>query len=774
MGALAGDLTWTMEDDFRLRKAAEDFNCEFVASTTGTSLESLARGDVKFSKQFTIQQLQDRWLAILYDPVVAAESSARMLQFEHADSAPVLKTDHLGNIEEDVIPVCGKRKPESIRKRFYAMQKKLRRDYPPAEPPAEEFCEPLQINEPVDLLTYEAHDVDIVNLDVNDVNQYYNGDNNCNEEESDGFEEILELLEAKGPESLPPIIDEPNSENFDEYPIIPNLPNVNFGDAELENQIVTNNTNNYLINDLFDLSMEEDDIPLMDADGNLIDMSYIDDMSSHWLDSPNSSSNNAKHDTVFVNEFLNNNNKSRTECDNQETKTLDGLLVTSFKPPVTSAIICTLNTEDPEIPSNDDVFLLNLVPSTSQEMQMDAYKPPLPPQHMKRDFRVSKPIIPKNNRYEQSQFSSPIIGSQFRSEIQVGQSQRIKQDFPHEDRSQVCPAIISRSNLFPACEKAISIKSEQEMHHVSSVRTVFDNKIGGSDIVTNHAQLNPMTTAQQEEAFNVEIDSTEVNNLSLVAVNEEAISSQSDDDGDYDMPSFSDVEAMILDEDTSLDEQHLYMTRIGSSELLQTFKYENAETQKAIMRLEQAADAFVKRDIKSHGAFAILQGRHMKYYVKKPEVLIGRATEEFHVDIDLGREGQNSRVSRRQVKHFSCDVFTLPFNLGLRYGNLEYKRNEKGIMVILSIRQDKRSVKLIFVNFQAILHMDHEGSFHLKNLSKYSIFINSMELASNQSISLTSSCLIEIKGMAFLFETNEASIKQYVNSTKNKTVMVDS
>ncbi|KAJ0577971.1 putative transcription factor interactor and regulator FHA-SMAD family [Helianthus annuus] len=658
MGALAGDLTWTMEDDFRLRKAAE----------TGTSLESLARGDVKFSKQFTIQQLQDRWLAILYDPVVAAESSARMLQFEHADSAPVLKTDHLGNIEEDVIPVCGKRKPESIRKRFYAMQKKLRRDYPPAEPPAEGFCEPLQINEPVDLLTYEAHDVDIVNLDVNDVNQYYNGDNNCNEEESDGFEEILELLEAKGPESLPPIIDEPNSENFDEYPIIPNLPNVNFGDAELENQIVTNNTNNYLINDLFDLSMEEDDIPLMDADGNLIDMSYIDDMSSHWLDSPNSSSNNAKHDSVFVNEFLNNNNnnKSRTECDNQETKTLDGLLVTSFKPPVTSAIICTLNTEDPEIPSNDDVFLLNLVPSTSQEMQMDAYKPPLPPQHMKRDFRVSKPIVLKNNRYEQSQFSSPIIGSQFRSEIQVGQSQRIKQDFPHEDRSQVCPAIISRSNLFPACEKAISIKSEQEMHH-------------------------------------------------------EAISSQSDDDGDYDMPCFSDVEAMILDEDTSLDEQHLYMTRIGSSELLQTFKYENAETQKAIMRLEQAADAFVKRDIKSHGAFAILQGRHMKYYVKKPEVLIGRATEEFRVDIDLGREGQNSRVSRRQ----------------------------------------------------AILHMDHEGSFHLKNLSKYSIFINSMELATNQSISLTSSCLIEIKGMAFLFETNEASIKQYVNSTKNKTVMVD-
>ncbi|KAI3820979.1 hypothetical protein L1987_08535 [Smallanthus sonchifolius] len=732
MGALAADYRWTMEDDFRLRKAAE----------TGTSLESLARGDVKFSKRFTIQELQDRWLAILYDPVVSAESSARMLEFEHADSAPIIKTNDLGDIEDYVIPICGKRKPESIRKRFYAMQKKIRQDHPTAEPPAADFCEPLQNNEPVGFLTYEdTQNVDIMNLDVN---QYYNGDNNCNEEESDGFEEILELLDAKEPELLPPIIDEPNSEKLDEYTMIKNFPNLNPGDAELENQMcgddtttaVANNTNSYLINDLFDLTMEEDDLPLMDAEGNLIDMSYIDDLSSHWLDSPNNNSNNVKHDTVLVDGFLDDNNKGQPECYSQETKPLDGLLMTSFKPLVTSAIICTLNTEDPDIPSNDDVFLLNLVPSTSQEMQMDVFKPPLPPQltsksinrvsgaDLKRDFKVQKQIIPKNNRYEQTHFSSPIIGSQFRSEIQG--DHRIKQECSNEDQSQVCPAIISRSNLFPASEKAITVKSEQEVRHFSSVRTVSDNKTGGSDISTNQAQLNPVTTVQQQETFTVEIISTEVHNPILVArnlsINEEAISSQSDDDdADYDIPSFSDVEAMILDEDSSLDEQHLYLNRIGSSELLQTFKYENEETQKRIMRLEQAADAFVKREMQSHGAFAILQGRHMKYYIKKPEVLIGRATEEFNVDIDLGREGQNSRVSRRQ----------------------------------------------------AIIHMDHEGSFHMKNLSKYSIFINSMELATNQSISLTSSCLIEIKGMAFLFETNEARIKQYVNSAKNITAMED-
>ncbi|KAL8216150.1 hypothetical protein R6Q57_022987 [Mikania cordata] len=630
MGAISGDFIWTMEDDFQLRKAAE----------TGTSFESLTSSDVKFSKRFTIQELQDRWLAILYDPLVSAESSARMLEFEHSDSAPIIKADNLGNIKENVIPVCGKRKPESIRKRFYSMQKKIRRNHLPAVPPTADFCGSLQNNEPVGILTYEVdHNADITDLDVN---LYYNGDNNCNEDESDGFEEILELLEAKGPEMLPPIIEEPNSVKHDEYPIIQNLQNANQVDVELENQMygddatnaVANNTNNSLLNDLFDLTMEENEIPLMDADGNLIDMSYIDDLSSHWLDSPN---NNAKHDTIIADEFLDNNDKSQHEYGNQETKTLDGLLITPSKPPLIPAIICTLNTEDPEIPSNDDVFLLNLVPSTSLEAQMDVFKPSLPPQLtksvnrvsgavLKKDFRVSKQIIPKNNRYEQTQFTSPIIGSQFRSETQG--DRLIKRDISDEDKSQVCTAIISRSNLFPASEKA-TIKYDQEMRHFSSVRTVSDNKTGVSDIFTNHAQLNSINPVQQQEKLDIEIVSIEVNDPIQVArklsINEEAISSQSDDDVVSDIPNFSDVEAMILDEDSRLDEQQLYLNRIGSSELLQIFKYENAETQKRIMRLEQAADAFVKREMKSHGAFAILQGRHMKYYVKKPTV-----KEQFH------------------------------------------------------------------------------------------------------------------------------------------------
>ncbi|XP_065631874.1 uncharacterized protein LOC112035806 [Quercus suber] len=124
----------------------------------------------------------------------------------------------------------------------------------------------------------------------------------------------------------------------------------------------------------------------------------------------------------------------------------------------------------------------------------------------------------------------------------------------------------------------------------------------------------------------------------------------------------------------------------------------------------------MQRAIASHGAFAVLYGRHSKHYIKKPEVLLGRATEDIIVDIDLGREGRANKISRRQ----------------------------------------------------AIIEMDKGGSFCLKNLGKCSISVNNKEVGPGQSLSLISSCLIEIRGMPFVFETNQTCVKQYLdNITKN-------
>ncbi|XP_071694458.1 uncharacterized protein [Rutidosis leptorrhynchoides] len=519
-------------------------------------------------------------------------------------------------------------------------------------------------------------------------------------EETDDFAEVLELLDFEGPE-LPPVIDEAYTEEQNEYPAVQS------GDAELANAPfdddvtgAVTSTHSYLMdisNDLFDLKNMDYDIPLVDADGNIIDKNDIDGLSSYLFDSP-------KKDVKRY-EF---------PCNDSCQPRYDNLL-----PPV-SGMICVLNTEDPEIPTNDDVFLLNLIPS---ETQTDVFKP-LPrinsksvrdstgdSKESKRGVKVSKPIIPKVSKFEKCQVSSPIIGSQFRSEM-LG-DQRVKQEFSSYNGQYRSPQIIPRNNVI--------IKSE--------------NETGGTEIFKNHARSNSTfgnrdmhgtASIEQQEKLPVEMGPTKVIDPISTSkdslIDEEPLPLQSDDDDEDDgIPSFSDVEAMILEEDSNLDEQQLFLNGIGSFEHLQTFKYETADTQKRIMRLERSANHIAKRDMTSQGAFAILQGLHMKFYVKKPEVLIGRATEDNKVDIDLGSEGQNSKISRRQ----------------------------------------------------AIIHMDHKGIFHMKNLSKFPIFVNSMEVTANQSVSLTSSCLIEIKGMNFLFETNEVCIKKYINSIKNKNVVAD-
>lgn len=49
-------------------------------------------------------------------------------------------------------------------------------------------------------------------------------------------------------------------------------------------------------------------------------------------------------------------------------------------------------------------------------------------------------------------------------------------------------------------------------------------------------------------------------------------------------------------------------------------KYQHDDTRRAIIRLEQGAHSYMQRAIASHGAYAILYGRHSKHYIKKPEV----------------------------------------------------------------------------------------------------------------------------------------------------------
>lgn len=83
----------------------------------GASLEALAKGAVQFSQRFTVQELQDRWYSLLYDPIVSAEASVQMVEFERSASIPKFTKEAKCTLE--------KRKADSVRKSYYAMRKRI-------------------------------------------------------------------------------------------------------------------------------------------------------------------------------------------------------------------------------------------------------------------------------------------------------------------------------------------------------------------------------------------------------------------------------------------------------------------------------------------------------------------------------------------------------------------------------------------------------------------------------------------------------------------------
>ncbi|EOA34735.1 hypothetical protein CARUB_v10022306mg, partial [Capsella rubella] len=92
---------WLPEDDFFLRKALED----------GTSLETLAKGAVRFSRKFTLSELKDRWHCLLYNPKVTSLSSS--VGFEIQYEAQLIPQGHYHHS----IPV---------RNQYYTARKKRR------------------------------------------------------------------------------------------------------------------------------------------------------------------------------------------------------------------------------------------------------------------------------------------------------------------------------------------------------------------------------------------------------------------------------------------------------------------------------------------------------------------------------------------------------------------------------------------------------------------------------------------------------------------------
>ncbi|KAK4276535.1 hypothetical protein QN277_014672 [Acacia crassicarpa] len=512
-----------------------------------------------------------------------------------------------------------------------------------------------------------------------------------------------------------------------------------------------------LSNSLLNFTNEEE-LYLMDVDSkDGFDKSYYDGLSSLLLNSPDDVSPDqmstiTETEMPMASHSLNKNPSvsCHVEVDNKMVLSSSDLKATPKsniqRPPYALAkdprfpeltngvIFCAFNTEDPEIPSNEDVFLPFKAPPVT-----------LPSSFKQSSREANKPIssfvedVGHSHRIEacrtlttcgESHKSSHMVGSP--PLPGPGTVSKVKCEFPNSHTSLPVSrgAVMdsSGSGEFPSARtsiKALVHANSKEKAADIDLAMHLDNDLANpfnetashfSDDFRNYSHSNVSgkkmehdlaMPVQDQRLLHAEMGPS-VAESELVANPPTLDQEEQYIESDGDVPYYSDIEAMILDMDLDPDDQDLHY----SEEVL---KYQHEDAKRAIIRLEQSADSYMQRIIASQGALAILYDRNSKHYIKKPEVILGRATEDVPVDIDLGRGVNANKISRRQ----------------------------------------------------AIIKMDKVGSFYLKNLGKSSILVNNKEVHFGQSQQLSSSCLIEIRGVPFIFETNQSQVKQYLDSNGN-------
>lgn len=86
-------------------------------------MEALAKGAMRFSHRFTVRELRERWRALLYDPELSAEASARMVEAEAALSGLPPKAG--GSQARQAKHLELKRRSNSIRSLYHKRKRSL-------------------------------------------------------------------------------------------------------------------------------------------------------------------------------------------------------------------------------------------------------------------------------------------------------------------------------------------------------------------------------------------------------------------------------------------------------------------------------------------------------------------------------------------------------------------------------------------------------------------------------------------------------------------------
>ncbi|TVU44535.1 hypothetical protein EJB05_03980 [Eragrostis curvula] len=815
MGALSAStstVNWLVEDDILLKNAVE----------TGASLESLAKGAVCFSRKFTLQEIQDRWNSLLYDPEVSTQASSRMAEYENElSTSDPAKAHKLFNSKAKDF-AFQKRKIDSIKNLYYAMRKRIRND--PCNSADLGFlvspCSCTAIGGEcicggVSKLSQGHHIINDIEPGLSSVRHYgqvganYNGGHvypemnghsfNTKHPETMsrdgdptnivpyGYSDVGEMFEqhAYGAKnhgstegnnaSLKGITDFHDSMQFQQ------LDSNRCGVAESKTLVIPNQVG---VDHVHFSSNVQEPMPLhvtdqpegSQAPGGAIwsgvqargTLTFSDDKK---IKSENRDSLTFEEfDMLNGEDFLNSPNEANQEdLDELESKVIPGVRATmqtlthpnetnmscdlinpghlkdnfadvsgiilvpaSLEVPCPGRIfMCMLNTEDPDIPCNDD----DVTPGEYPQCSTSAFG-----QNSENTIRSASPATspPSNPEHSNASDLAPI---KVEDMANVVPSQTMK----------LSPST-SEQKEGPMALNIGSVQVAKPSEGASTTGVLLTSNIGTTDANTCMPALPSFGAAgfgegspcslNQRESFDNSHDLTMQNSVQVpdqmqynphdnrhelgneaVLPNCMASNAQSDlgiedhvatvpppaqaeefSDNENDIPNYYDLEALILDQDLipwdqDSDFMHPEVTR-----------FQHPESRKSLIRLEQGARSYLNRAIMSRGAFAVIYGLHLKYFIKDSEVTLGRETEDIKVDIDLGKEGRANKISRRQ----------------------------------------------------AVIKMDETGSFHIKNTGKYPIFVNSKEIPSCKRINLSSDSLIEIKDMRFIFHVNQDAVKQYI------------
>ncbi|KAF7828922.1 Serine/threonine protein kinase [Senna tora] len=756
MADIVAAAPWVPEDDLRLKNAVE----------AGASLESLAKGAVRFSRKYTLTELRDRWQSLLYDPDISAKASSSMIKLEQP--APTVPSKSSGSV------TTAKRKVQSIRRQYNALRKRLCREM------IDSFDRALhdEMNIVDDTGDGGVCEKDIIVYDESLAGHCLKGNqvemkfgfqetgivSEKNDNRSSSLQDNVIVKKDMNNLIVDNLVDYRNCSGLEEVGASHSLPDAplwktiedvtaptmpvhvsleNKGHRTEEQLMLPDHMKGKHASDVLDvpnvISREDiahlsdsllnftndDELLFMDIDGkDAPDKSCYDNLDSLLLNSPSEIQGN---DVPDVRESQKPNKETKLPMPSDSSANGSEVIANSLNcsggdlhsisnpsKDIQSAVAeqslncadhgneftyCVLNTEDPDVPSNDDIGSTIIVPSSATQ-----------PTYKEAGFPVSSSNNQRNIEPEMS------LKKEGKPSHTFTTSQMIRPELVATINSNQPPAgvaikteIIGR-NLFSAVSRqghSANVNPSQTRLDHAGMKSAADGRLKEEEI---DASASSKVYAHSKADKHNDFPKTETNPLIRDQEKEEDDDDDGDDEDDSDIPYFSDIEAMILQMDLCPTDQ-------DSNAKREVSRYQHEDSKRTIMRLEQCAHSFVQRAIASRGALAVLYGRNLEQYIKKSEVILGRATDDIKVDIDLGREGRANKISRRQ----------------------------------------------------ALIRMEANGSFIIKNIGKSSVFVNGKEVVTGQMRGLSSKCLIQIRDMAFIFEINNKCVRMYLDNVDKKS-----